>query len=112
MADFVLGMNGKAYYENAATGLANLDVLSNVRDVTLNLSAGEADITTRANAGWRATAATLRECTAEFEMVWKDSDTGFDALKTAWLTGATIEMAFLTGVKGIAGTNSEGPYGD
>jgi len=35
---------------------------------------GEADITTRGNSGWRATAPTLRECTVEFQMVWRPGD--------------------------------------
>ena len=29
---------------------------------------------TRANSGWRATAPTLKECTIEFELVWKPGD--------------------------------------
>jgi hypothetical protein len=84
--------------------------MDNVKDVTLNLEAGEADVTTRANQGWRATAPTLRECTAEFEMLWKPGDTGFDAIKTAFLTSATIALAVLTGEKATSGT--EGPRGD
>ena len=84
--------------------------MGNVKDVTLTLEAGEADVTTRANQGWRATAPTLRECTAEFEMLWKPGDTGFDAIKTAFLTAATIRLAVLTGARDTTG--SEGPMGD
>ena len=69
--DFQLGMNAKAYYGAADTPLVNLVELTNVKDVNLSLDAGEADVTTRANSGWRATAATLKEASAEFEMVWK-----------------------------------------
>jgi len=115
MANFRLGMNAKAYFENAATGLQQLDELGEVRDVNLNLEAGEADITTRANGGWRGTAATLRECSAEFEMVYKHDDVGYQKLRTAYLTGGEVEMAFLTGPRsadGIAAeVGSEGPMG-
>ena len=65
--EFALGMNAKLYY--GAAGASAATEMGNVKDVTLTLEAGEADVTTRANAGWRATAPTLRECTAEFEMV-------------------------------------------
>ena len=83
--------------------------MSNVKDVTLNLEAGEADITTRANGGWKATAASLRVCSVEFEMVWKPGDTGFNAMKTAFLTAATVELAILDGASTVVG--SQGPKG-
>lgn len=108
--EFLLGMNAKIYQGVSGTALATLTEMANVKDVTLNLEAGEADVTTRANQGWRATAPTLRECTAEFEMLWKPGDAGFDAVKTAFLTSGTIRLAVLTGDKTAAGT--EGPLGD
>jgi len=109
MATFILGMNAKIYQGAAGSALAALAEMGNVRDVTLTLEAGEADITTRANSGWRATAPTLRECTAEFEMVWKPADAGFNAVKTAFLTSATLELAILDQDKATAG--AQGPKG-
>jgi len=109
MATFILGMNAKIYQGAAGSALAALAEMGNVRDVTLTLEAGEADITTRANSGWRATAPTLRECTAEFEMVWKPGDAGFDAVKNAFLTSATLELAILDQDKATAG--AQGPKG-
>ena len=108
--EFLLGMNAKIYQGPAGTVLASLTEMGNVKDVTLNLEAGEADVTTRANQGWRATAPTLRECTAEFEMLWKPGDAGFDAIKTAYLTSGTLRLAVLTGDQLAEGT--EGPVGD
>ena len=93
MAEFVLGMNAKLYY-GAAGGSAATE-MGNVRDVTLTLEAGEADVTTRANLGWRATAPTLRECTAEFEMVWDPTDAGFSAIKNAFLTAGLVALKIL-----------------
>jgi len=109
VATFILGMNAKIYQGAAGSALAALAEMGNVRDVTLTLEAGEADITTRANSGWRATAPTLRECTAEFEMVWKPGDAGFDAVKNAFLTSATLELAILDQDK--ATTGAQGPKG-
>jgi hypothetical protein len=114
--EFLLGMNAKIYQGTTGSGLDALTEMSNVKDVTLSLEAGEADVTTRANQGWRATAPTLRECTAEFEMLWKPGDTGFDAIKTAFLTSATVRLAVLTGARSADGTTpeagSEGVLGD
>lgn len=109
MAEFILGMNAKIYHGAAGAELSVLTELSNAKDVTLNLEAGEADITTRANAGWRATAPTLRECTVDFEMVWKPGDAGFEAVKTAFLTSGTIELAVLDQDKTESG--AQGPKG-
>ena len=108
--EFLLGMNAKIYQGVAGGALGKLTEMANVKDVTLNLEAGEADVTTRANQGWRATAPTLRECTAEFEMLWKPDDAGFDAVKTAFLTAGTLRLAVFTGASDAVG--SEGPLGD
>ena len=113
---FLLGMNAKVYQGAAAGDLQSLTEMGNVKDVTLTLEAGEADVTTRANQGWRATAPTLRECTAEFEMLWQPGDAGFEAIKTAFLTSATLRLAVLTGARSPDGiesvTGTEGPLGD
>ena len=109
MATFILGKDAKIYQGAAGGALGTLTEMSNVKDVTLNLEAGEADITTRANSGWRATAPTLRECTCEFEMVWKPGDTGFDAIKAAFLGGTAIELAVLDQARETTG--AQGPKG-
>ena len=60
----VLGLNAKLL-RGAAGSQANIEV-KNVKDLTLNLESGEADVTTRATGGWRASAATLKEASLEF----------------------------------------------
>ncbi len=107
---FLLGMNAKVYQGATGGELAALTEVDNVKDVTLNLEAGEADVTTRGNQGWRATAPTLRECTAEFEMLCRPGETAYEAVKTAYLSSSTIRLAVLTGDKETSGT--EGPLGD
>jgi hypothetical protein len=104
MSEFVLGMNAKLYY--GVAGATAATEMGNVKDVTLTLEAGEADVTTRANLGWRATAPTLRECTAEFEMVWDPADAGFAAIKNAFLTAGLIALKVLDQAGG------QGPDGD
>jgi len=107
---FILGMNAKLYQGAAGAALAACNEVTNVKDLTLTLEAGEADVTTRGNSGWRVTAPTLRECTVEFQMLWKPGDTAFEAIKTAYLSAGTVRLAPLTGAKGVA--DSEGPFGD
>ena len=107
--EFLLGMEAKIYHGATGAELSAMTELTNVRDLSVKLSAGETDITTRANQGWRGTAPTLRECSLDFEMVWKPGDAGFAAIKTAYLTNGTVELAVLSGDKTVAG--SEGPKG-
>jgi len=104
MATFILGKDAKLYHGPA--GSTPSTEMSNVRDVTLTLEAGEADVTTRANSGWRATAPTLRECTCEFEMVWDPADAGFTAIKNAFLASGLIALKILDKAGG------QGPDGD
>jgi len=87
-----------------------MNEVDNVRDVNLNLEAGEADVTTRGNSGWRATAPTLRECQVEFQMVWRPGDPVFEAVKTAFLTSSTVALAVLDQKRNIVG--AQGPLGD
>ena len=88
-----LGMDAKLFHGPAGNTATN--ELANTRDVTLNLETGEADVTTRGNQGWRATAATLKEGTVEFEMVWDTEDTGFNAIKDAFFNNTAIALAVL-----------------
>ncbi len=107
---FVLGMNAKIYQGAADADLASLSEMDNVKDVTLTLEASEADVTTRANKGWRAIVAALRECSVEFEMVWKSADTACQAIKAAFLSSGQVRLAVLTGASDVPG--SEGPLAD
>ena len=101
-----LGMDAKLYRNTGSYGTPVWNVVKNVKDVTLNLEAGEADVTTRGNAGWRANIATLKDASLEFEMVWDTADDDFTAIRTAFLTNAAIEFAVLDGP--VATASSQG----
>ena len=79
-----LGMDAKLYRNTGTYALPTWVEVSNVKDVTLNLEKGEADVTTRANQGWRATVGTLKDASIEFQMVWDTVDAGFDAIRQAF----------------------------
>ena len=106
LKEFRLGIKAKIYYGTAGSTAVPTTELSNVTDVTVTLDASEADVTTRANDGFRATVAGLKECTIEFDMLYLPNDPGFKAIRTAWLSAGQIHLAALTGEKG------EGPVGD
>ena len=88
-----LGMEAKIYHGTAGTTATT--ELTNVKDVTLNLETGEADVTTRGNSGWRATVGTLKDGSVEFEMVWDSDDSGFTAIKNAYFNNTPIALAIL-----------------
>ncbi len=101
---FKLGMEAVLNYKVDGQGAGGAwTELTNVRDVTLNLEAAEADLTTRGNQGWRANVATLKSATIEFEMVWDTADAGFTAIRNAYLNNAIIGFQVLddTGGEGL-----------
>jgi hypothetical protein len=70
-----LGLQCKAYIKRGSPTAWH--EVGNLRNVTLSLEKGEADITTRAANGWKLTVGTLKEGSVETEMVWDGDDPGF-----------------------------------
>lgn len=101
-----LGMEAKLYRNTGTYAAPTWVELTNVKDLTLNLEAGEADVTTRGNAGWRATVATLKDGSIEFEMVWDTTDTNFTAIQDAFFNNTDIEFAVMDG--DVASSGSQG----
>ena len=99
-----LGLDAKLYRNTGTSAARCGQLVSNVRDVTLNLETGEADVTTRGNAGWRATVGTLKDASIEFEMVWDTADYHFAALKDAFFNGTPVELLVMDGDMSIAGS--------
>jgi TP901-1 family phage major tail protein len=92
-----LGLDAKLFRNTGTFATPTWNEITNVRDVTLNLEAGEADVTTRGNNGWRATVATLKDGSIEFEMVWDSADDDFTSIRDAFLNKTAIEMAVMDG---------------
>ena len=116
--NYKLGMNAVAYLaaalfdgnEDTDVESATLTALDQVRDVTLNLSAAQADVTTRGNNGWRGKAGTLKEASVDFEIVAKAGDAGVEALRNAFLNNTEIGLVFLD--DDIDTEDAEGPAGN
>ncbi len=92
-----LGLDAKLYRNTGTYAAPTWTEIGNVKDVTLNLEKGEADVTTRANNGWRATAGTLKDASIEFQMVWDTEDEGFQAIQSAFFDDEPIEFAVMSG---------------
>ena len=89
----ILGLNCVLYRGEA--GQTASTEMTNVKDVELNLTTGEADITTRAANGWRSYAATLKEASLTFQMNYESDDVDLKAIQTAFMNNSAI--AFLVG---------------
>ena len=76
------------------TGLAEYDEVVNV---DLNISAGEADVTTRANDGWRSFCQTLKEATIDVTAMYKGSNTELNIIRAAFLGNDLVDAAVMTG---------------
>lgn len=92
-----LGLDARLYRNTGTFAAPAWNEVTNVKDLTLNLEAGEADVTTRGNNGWRATVATLKDGSIEFEMVWDTADNDFGAVRDAFLNRGAIEFAAMDG---------------
>ncbi len=107
-----LGLEAKLYRNSASYDTPGWSEMTNVKDVTLSLEAGEADVTTRGNGGWRATIAALKDGSIEFEMVWDTQDAGFTAVQSAFFGNTDVEFAVMdgsmeqTGSQGLRATMS------
>jgi len=99
-----LGMEAKLYRNSGTYASPTWVEMQNVKDVTLNLEAGEADVTTRGNAGWRATIAALKDGSIEYEMVWDTADPDFTAIQQAFFGNTEIEFAVMDGDITASGT--------
>lgn len=89
----VLGLNAKLFRGEAGQTAATEVV--NVKDVSLSLESGEADVTTRKTKGWRAYVATLKEASLEFEINYDTDDADFGVFQDAYLNNKAIAL-FIT----------------
>jgi len=89
----VLGLNAKLL--RGAAGATGTTEVKNVKDLTLNLESGEADVTTRATGGWRATAGTLKEASLEFGILYDTEDADFQAFQAAYFSNTPLAL-FIT----------------
>ena len=87
----VLGMDCKLYVGVAGTKATT--EMQDVKNVTLNLEKGEADVTTRGNNGWRKYVGTLKEASLEFDLLYNNAQNSeYKQLLNAYLNGTTLSL--------------------
>lgn len=85
-----IGLEGKLYY-GEANSQASIEI-TKCRDVTIEMEANMADISSRASLGWRSKKPTLRDLAIEFELIWSDGDAVAAALRAAFTAGTAIAL--------------------
>jgi hypothetical protein len=101
MAD-KFGYEGKVYYKVGGVGGGGAwTELTIVRSVSLNMSKGEADFSSRANPGWESTRGSRKAVSVDFEMLWDEANAGISALRDVYLDVTdVIGLKFLDGAEG------------
>jgi hypothetical protein len=97
----VLNTSTGVYQRGAAP--SNLNEISDVRDVSMNLEKAEADASTRGNNGWRARLGALKDGGVEFGTVYDTENDEFEALLSAWLNGTAVALLVLDDAKTTTG---------
>ena len=112
---YAFGANAKLYYAAAGANPDGSLELSEITDVRATFEKEDVNVTTRASAGWAASAGWLKSCTMEFKILLQtgaeDGAAGFLAVETAYKTlGGQIALGAYTG--DIATEGMEGIVGD
>ena len=94
----VLGLDAKLL--RGAAGQTGATEVKNVKDLTLNLESGVADVTTRATKGWRASVATLKEASLEFGILYDTEDADFLAFQEAYFGNIPLALFVTDGAGG------------
>jgi hypothetical protein len=98
-----LGLNAKLYYNTGSYGTPTWTLCDFMKDVSLELSSAEADATTRANGGWKATLATLQDASLTFTAPHDVSITAYAAFVDAWYDRTPLELLILDQAVATAG---------
>lgn len=99
------GLDCKIYHNTGNYASPTWSEITSAMDVTLNLSAAEADASSRAS-NWRQTLTALLDGSVDFDIVADNTDTAYEALRDAFLNRTAIDMAIMDGP--IATNGSEG----
>lgn len=100
----VLAENAKLYRNSGSYGTPTWDLITNVRDLTLNLDKDEVDITTRGSGGFKEFIDGMIDASIDFGMVWDTADTDFTAIRTAFFAKTAIEFLILDGLVATPGS--------
>jgi len=99
-----LGLTSKVYKNTGTYGSPTWVDQTWVREHSVDLSKGEADATSRANGGWKATVATLKDGAIEVVGVHDNANTNYVAFVTAWHSDTVLDLVLCDGDITTVGT--------
>lgn len=102
------GNAGKLYRNSATWASPTFVEVANIRDITIDDARAEADLSARGD-DIGVYLAGKRTVGVQIEMVYDDTDTGYDALRDAYVANTAIELWIADGSSATAGTT--GPRG-
>ena len=85
-----LGLDAKLF--RGVAGTQGTIEVTNVKDVSLSLESGEADVTTRKAKGWKLSVATLKEASLEITILYDTEDEDFLAFKEAYFSNTPLSL--------------------
>ena len=85
-----LGLDAKLF--RGVAGTQGTIEVTNVKDVSLSLESGEADVTTRKARGWKLSVATLKEASLEITILYDTEDEDFLAFKEAYFSNTPLSL--------------------
>lgn len=99
-----VGIDCKTYRNTATYASPTWDEIVNIRETSVDLTIGEADVSSRGTGGWEAIETTLKRGALEIEMMEVAGDTDFAALRDAFFGRTTLDLAFANGAIAASGT--------
>lgn len=93
----VFGVNCKLYRNDGDYETPDWQLVPGVKDLKLPLAASEADVTTRLNAGYKASEPVMVDTGVEFEMPWDPADADLSEFEDAFFARTALEMLVLDG---------------
>lgn len=87
----VLGLDAKLYRNTGTYASPTWNEITNIKDVTLNLTKGEANVSIRGSS-FRLRKGTLKDASIDFNLLWDTDDEDFTAIQEAFFDGTTIEI--------------------
>lgn len=98
-----IGLDCKLYRNTGTYASPVWNEISNVADVTVQLSKGEAETSTRASA-WKTRKGTLKDASIDFQLKYVPGDTDFAALLASYTGNTSVELLALDGPIGTTGS--------
>lgn len=104
-----LGLNAVTAINSGTTAAPVYEIITNIRDESINMDTALADVTTRASNGWRLQVATLSNGSIDAQMLYDTANPDFSSVQDAFFNRERLLMGFFdgdpedTGTQGLVG---------